>query len=282
MRFSERVGAQPARFEIQIDSIDESLRNGLWSSALMTFFSDEYGHRDTYSAASRRIVSFTRVAFLDFFKWPIDRSPDDHHRCVDVVRKWYFNANWFEVYDFIEASFEILNKLKRHQDANIFAELVNIQLERELSGYRFVDGHLVSITMQIEIDAVETAMTQEDKFAAVAEHLKSAISLFSDRKNPDHRNTIKESISAVEAVARIVSGNQKATLGEAIKAVETRHSIHPALKEGLLKIYGYTSDQGGIRHSLVDAPQVDASDAYFMLVSCSAFCNYLISKSVKK
>jgi hypothetical protein len=46
-------------------------------------------------------------------------------------------------------------------------------------------------------------------------------------------------------------------------------------------LYGYTSDTHGIRHALKDDSQPNAEDAKFMLVSCSAFVNYLVEKAQK-
>jgi len=56
-------------------------------------------------------------------------------------------------------------------------------------------------------------------------------------------------------------------------------AIHPALEKGFGAIYGYTNDADGIRHALLEEPTLDTDDARFFLVSCSAFANYLISKS---
>ena len=57
--------------------------------------------------------------------------------------------------------------------------------------------------------------------------------------------------------------------------------MHPALKTAFNKLYGYTNDEQGIRHSLLEKDTVDFEDAKFMLVSCSAFINYLTIKSSK-
>jgi hypothetical protein len=47
-----------------------------------------------------------------------------------------------------------------------------------------------------------------------------------------------------------------------------------------LKLYGYTSDAGGIRHSLVDGSDpVTVDDARLMIVVCSAFANYLVART---
>jgi len=57
--------------------------------------------------------------------------------------------------------------------------------------------------------------------------------------------------------------------------------MHPSLKQGFEKLYGYTSDDDGIRHALLDEANLDMEDARFMLVSCSAFVNYLVVKAQK-
>jgi len=94
---------------------------------------------------------------------------------------------------------------------------------------------------------------------------------------PDYRNSVKESISAVEGVTRILSGDQDATLWKALKIIEGNSPLHGALRKALEALYGYTSDADGIRHALSEGEEpVDPSTAKFMLVVCSAFVVYLI------
>ena len=57
--------------------------------------------------------------------------------------------------------------------------------------------------------------------------------------------------------------------------------LHPALSSAFDKLYGYTSDEQGIRHALLDSSNLQQEDAVFMLVSCSAFVSYLIAKSAR-
>ena len=62
----------------------------------------------------------------------------------------------------------------------------------------------------------------------------------------------------------------------------SEHSeIHGALKSAFNKLYGYTSDESGIRHAILDDPNIGFDEAKFMVVSCSAFVNFLISKAEK-
>ena len=54
------------------------------------------------------------------------------------------------------------------------------------------------------------------------------------------------------------------------------------MKEAFGKLYGYTSDANGIRHAGdIGGPSSTFEEAKFMLVSCSAFINYLIGVSEK-
>jgi len=79
-------------------------------------------------------------------------------------------------------------------------------------------------------------------------------------------------------MARELTGNPKATLGDALSMLEKNNHLHPALKKGFSTIYGYTSDEGGIRHAMLDEPTITVTDAKFFLVSCSTFINYLKAK----
>ena len=55
--------------------------------------------------------------------------------------------------------------------------------------------------------------------------------------------------------------------------------MHAALRQALEKLYGYTSDEKGVRHALLDEATVDEADARFMMVACSAFVTYLICRA---
>ncbi|MGN8151767.1 hypothetical protein ACTJK5_05780 [Agrobacterium sp. 22094] len=92
-------------------------------------------------------------------------------------------------------------------------------------------------------------------------------------------DSIRESIHAVESVARTIAAGTS-TLGPALTEIEKQLGMHPALKSGFGSIYGFTSDDSGIRHALLDKgdAKVDEVDAMFMLGACSAFVTYLVQK----
>jgi hypothetical protein len=68
---------------------------------------------------------------------------------------------------------------------------------------------------------------------------------------------------------------------KALAKLESKIAIHGGLKRGFAAIYGFTSDEEGIRHPLLDdhTANVDETDALFMIGACAAFVSYLINKA---
>lgn len=215
--------------------------------------------------------------WLHYFKRPTDTIDQYWQECYARLRSYFFQAKWYEVYDFIE--FVAMYGPERQRAK--FIETANSYLERENSAYRFVGNQIAEITSVEEIEAVEAALSITDEFRGARTHLSAALAMLSDRKNPDFRNSIKESISAVESLARKISKDESGTLGTILRELERSKKLHPALKSAFSSLYGYTSDAEGIRHSLLDEGSLTKADAKFMLVCCSAFINYALD-SIRK
>jgi hypothetical protein len=139
----------------------------------------------------------------------------------------------------------------------------------------------LGLRARVEIESIEEAISASQD--ADLDGLETALALFSQKPKPDFRNSIKESISAVESAAKHISGVPAGGLDAALEALSRQITIHPALKQGFLKLYGYTSDADGIRHCLSEEQSNAGFDeAKYMLVACSAFTNYLISKDARR
>lgn len=275
MRFSQRLGIRQVKTDLDKEGLSVELKNSLWTLVLELII-EARSNEKRYGEAHSDLSVYFRALWIHFFKWPIDNLPWSYSTvsagaATRTVREWFFKSDWDLVLDFIEFSSEFHPK---------FQQICNDFLKREMSAYRFVDGKLVEVNSKEEIEEIETAIKNSDKFNSVKTHLKTSLELLSDRKKPDYRNSIKESISAVESLAKIITKNEKTTLGQALKEIETKHNIPGSLKTAFSALYGYTSDEGGIRHSLLETGvNVDIEEARFMLIACSAFVNYLISKT---
>jgi hypothetical protein len=276
--FSQRKGFKKIKTEIQVDSMDNELRNCLWNMFQLVCLDTMKGYEWVSNLKEMEIL-FTEI-WHDYFKQPIDTMPTWWKDLYEAIRKYFFECEWYEVYDFLEF---IIDNYQDEERKEALKEACNSVLERELSAYRFVGTQIIEVTSKEEISEIEQAL--ETPLKTVNAHIGNALKLLSDRKSPDYRNSIKESISAVEAICRIIAEDEKATLGQALGIIEKKGKVelHKALKRAFESLYGYTSSAEGIRHSLglLEEPNLNSEDAKFMLVSCSAFINYLISKASK-
>ena len=233
-----------------------------------------------WSQVSKQINSLSEDLWEQHFRKDRDQIPlssrTRSNGAYDFFKKHFMEAKWYEAFDFLEAYLKGFEP--DHKDFMPFiSEWLNSILESDNSAYRIVGTEIVEITSPTEIQAIQDALSHATD--PVREHIAEALAKLSDRKAPDYRNSIKESISAVEAECRALTGSTTATLGVAIKTIP---NLHPALREGFLKIYGYTSDQSGIRHALTDGASPTYAEAKFMLSACSAFVSYLSQAAVQK
>jgi hypothetical protein len=285
MRFSDRIGVTQPKAVLQTDVIDEDLKNGLWE-ACTEFYLHPFGTRPS---VGHTIGVILKDVYVNYFKQTSDNIEFLIEGELQKQKDTFFELDWFEVYNFLEfLSGSAVRNFKPQTNAQIsdpkkfderFRSRVNFFLEREKSAYRFVGDAIVPITSELERSAIEQAMAASDRFSGARSHIQHAIALYGRKPEPDYRNAIKEAISAVESVVRVITKNEKSTLGDALKALESIRPLHPAFKQAMEKLYGYTSDEAGIRHSLIDLTKVDEADAKFMIVTCSAFVNFCVQRS---
>lgn len=267
--FSQRHGYSPLESAFQRESIDSALRTKLWN-ILKTAIWDRYSGHDS-SHARKRIDYMVRRLWFNYFNRDLDSLPDFYEPhgkqgAYDSLKGYFFNCRWFEIYDLLEAIANDQSELLSDETR----KWINNTLEEHNAAYRFVGTEIAEITDKNEIQAIEVALATAG--SPVRTHLDAALRMLSDKEAPDYRNSVKESISAVEAACRLITGNTSATLGDALKRVQ---NLHPAMSKAFSYLYGYTSDASGIRHSLTDETAISYADAKFMLVTCSAFVSYL-------
>ncbi len=121
-------------------------------------------------------------------------------------------------------------------------------------------------------------MLRESGMEGATTHLRQAAACINERRFAD---SVKESIHAVESVACMIDNKASKTLGPALTSLEKAGLLnHPALKEAFKKLYGYTSDERGIRHAFLDQESADVGldEAMFMFGACASFAAYLVNK----
>jgi hypothetical protein len=263
--FSQRMGITAATPKIQLDTMSTALRNSLWNVVTLEVLQNYRKPRDSSNSYVKgsNLHQYINTLYADFFKARVDTIPTYWYEFTPILSKAFFDLSWDRVYAFME--FTVANTGTAYSENIVQAS--NRVLERENSGYRFVAGKVTPITSSEEITEVEEAIKRGNSYAGVNTHLRTALVLMSDRENPDYRNSIKESISAVESLAKQLTGNAS-TLAPALNELEKHHSLHPALKKAFSSLYGWTSDAN-----------LTQADARFMLITCSAFINFVIDST---
>lgn len=281
--YSDISGIRPVSKAIQVKEFDDRTRtllcNELRELLEIVFEIDYELYKNFYSGVEisnefcKEIISevFAELNTLRkgySYKW---RNIYDE-KVAEVILKAVYN----EVLDMIWYICDWITRNMNYYD-NRHYKLLNKFFEKECIGYRFVSGKIIKITNKIEIAEIEKATTS--KYDGVNAHIRKAVSFLADHEKQDYKNCIKESISAVESICKVIIGKDNATLGEALKILESKRGLKGQLKSAFEKMYNYTNGQGGIRHAEgLFVSEVTFEEAKFMLVSCSAFVNYLVAE----
>jgi hypothetical protein len=264
-RFSLRNGYVEPRSIVQIDDLDEKTRVHIWNLVYIMRMR-EYDHY-------RALQLNDQFASGLWVEWHLPLEALENTSGNDflgMVKTAIVDGTFAEAFDVVEACVEAVGPK--------LSELLNNVFTKYLVGYRVVEGEIIPVTESSEVEAIEAAMDVLQPYGGARKHLENALSLLANREEPHYANVVKESISAVEALARHLTGAK--TLGDALKQLDAKGvPAHRALVEGWLKLYGYTSAEGGIRHGSIEHGDVDEALATYFLVTCSSMVGYLIKKA---
>jgi hypothetical protein len=177
---------------------------------------------------------------------------------IDRLGNVFEKEAYQKVYGWLEAV------LKHDHCPPDFPGRIQNILEECRAPYRIDDDVIWPLASTEEADAVKQAIVAlaPPRFSGARSHLKNAGSKLTQG---DYAGSVRESISAVESIARVLEPT--GDLAKALTILEQKAKLHPALKRAFLSLYGYTSDEKGIRHSLLSEEEaaVDEIDAVFFI-----------------
>lgn len=270
-KFSEKYGYTKVKDSFQVESMDERLKKRIWNTIRNEIF--DVIPLDTslgWDIRYQRDMNIINEVYDEYFG--VDFQPTSRMSELKTqIKQYYDKLAWYKVYDFLEA---LVYYHYSQQIKEKFKSKINSVLEFEMSGYRFIDDCIAPIVDEIEIKEIEDVFAS--KYDSVKVHLAKALEHLSDRENPDYQNSIKESITAVETIAKIITG-KNTDLASCLKQINL--DLNKQFITGMNNIYGWTCKEDGIRHGHTgEELKTSFDEAKYMLVSCSAFINYLISK----
>lgn len=284
--FSERIGKPTCVTTIQLNEFDDHTRTQI-SNQLFKLLDFIFSNQNEYSVgmyqdpASNMGSDFCKALRADVLGYSVFLHSFDiirWDREFDRIDNVIAQAPYNEVLDVIEYCYYWVTHRSDPLIKTTWKNAFNMLFRQEYVGYRFVSDQIVPVTDELEIREIEQAC--KTPFDGARTQLQKALGFLSDRENPDYKNCVKESISAVESVCKVISGNEKATLKDALNGlISNGMNIHGSLKSAILALYGYASDEGGIRHAERETEStVTFEEAKLMMVTCSAIVNYLVSE----
>ena len=199
------------------------------------------------------------------------------------VQNLAYGCEWFRFYDFIEGLYAAMihRDLARGHGtdggfAAKFAAHLNSFFEDEGIGWQLLNGKIVTRgaeAFEVVVAEAETALKDSGRPTA-AGHVHDALHALSRRPTADAAGAIYHSMGALECVARDLTSDPKATLGEILKH-------HPALvpaplDKTLSQVWGYASN---VARHVVEGHDASREDAELVVGLAATVTTYLTKRA---
>lgn len=273
MTFEEAEGAAAPPSQLRTKELSQELRAVLWAVIYEMIPKVDAGSVTVRWEVGEPWDSLLRRHHVMRLHRPADEYNANYQVNIDFLKSTIMQGNYVQVFGLMQWI------LREDETPAGLSAAVDKVLVFARAAYRVIGGDTIApIATTEEAQTVTSAFSilQEAEFGGALKHLKTAAS---EATAGQWASSVRESVHAVEATARsLVPGARE--LGPALAALEKDQIIHPALKKGFSAIYGFSSNEQGIRHPLVDDPEskVGETEALFMLGACSSFVTYMINR----
>jgi len=272
MTFAQSEGAESLPRQLERKEISDQLSSLLW--VIIHDSLDKALDYGTGVYAFLRLNSPWKEILRQWWVLRKFRNVDEFPDADDIkalVKNEVTSRDYIKVYDFLQFV------IRSPTCPASLESTISAVLERSHAPYRIINKTFVPIVSDEEVQAISKALeaAAASKARGPSAHLANAATALSDGQWSE---AIRESIHAVEAAAKSIEPTA-ATLGPALDKLQTSIRLNPALKKAFSALYGFTSDEKGIRHSLVFESEsaVSERDAVFMFGACASFVSYLVS-----
>jgi hypothetical protein len=274
MTFSQREGYEALPSLPRKDELPIKLKNKLWHFFSTTFTARKQNHIHSWHEINS--------SFQNFFTHYTLNNTNNGHESINNesiyinTKNLILNAQFNKTMTFLEL---FLKDDRFWQTKSQIERMFTDHHPNWRILYEKDETEFCYLTTDQEVDTLKKSYEalKTNGYKGAQTHLIRATQQFKDGKWAD---SIRESIHAVEAVCKKISGDDNATLGKAIAKIEKKHPINPQLKEAMGKLYNYTNGEHGIRHAHIDFDaNCDQADAQFMLGACASFISYLCQKA---
>lgn len=249
------------------------LRNSLWNLLFRIVASTDHS-RTAWCA-------ILRGGCLHFFREPIDELPlSDNEASRRRFRDLFFGLPDHRVYDLYEFLLADDRAGLKEADRKLVRHTINRVLDEEMAPVRLLRDRFVPLADSAGIDAAAGAEEALSLFGmdAAARHQSNAIAFLSRRPEPAARESVAESVLAVAAVVRTLSGAggpvAVGTVGPVADRVGLKGEFLAAV-EALLGRAHAASGLPGASHPA--APGF--AEAKLLVVFCASLVEFLLARS---
>lgn len=277
LTFSQANGYEEIPGPLKLGELPKEARTHIWNVFYGNLDSAKfYSYSMSATILRRPWDNIFKSVHINHDHQPIDDWINNFHDITSALR------NRIETNDFNKV-FDLLQFIMRQPGCpREFIESMKRVFKRFKLAYIIDDGPpstiLPAVTREEGKALLESLqILRKAGLSGGESHLRKASSCINQG---NWAESIKESIHAVESVARNIAPGAK-SLKSALNELEKKHGeLHHAQKESFIKLYGYTSDEQGIRHALIDQTEanVGMDEAVFMLGACASFTSYLWRK----
>ena len=274
--FSQAEGIDSLPQRAKLRELPKKARNALWSRLYQLTDYCKYESYD-YMALGKPWDSILYDYHIFFLIKPGDEFDDSVDDQQSEIKQLFLSGEYNRVFDFLQFV------LRHELVPDGFGEFVAATLHECLCAYSLITIESVWTIMPTAIPeqriSVEKALRvlTDGPFGGAREHLRKSVDCIN---TGDYSGSVRESIHAVESVARRLDSNARTLSGALASLAERGLVLHGAFKSGIKQLYGYASDEDGIRHSLSGATaNVDVADAVFMFGACASFAAFLVEKA---
>lgn len=186
-------------------------------------------------------------------------------------------VDWFTVLDLCQEIYRVMHSV------DLPADQLNIELNKVFNeasvAWRMTGEDFERVMDEATAAQIQAAKSilGEPRFEAPNDQFTLALTCFSERPEPNLKDSINNAIESIEGVARIISG-QPGVLSRLLDAEPLRGKIHGTLRETLKKLYAFRGDVTGHGQTGTQVEFYDAREAEWVLGMCSTSIVYLSKK----
>jgi hypothetical protein len=275
LTFTQAQRIEPLPSPLALGELSQHARTDLWNW-LWTCIP----HRDIISQwgglSAPEIEDILRRAYVELLHAPLDLFPDAVGTVPLIIKPIFLSGPYNIVFDLVQFI------LRNMSDVSNYPRVRQIFRQNMLS-YDIIDippdgPTIVPNASPEEGETIRKAFAELriGPFDGARHHLQQGADCINAGDAP---NAVAHAMHAVESVVRVIAPNN--SFNQALASLNAMSAIHPALKEALTRLYGYTSDEKGIRHPMLesDVAEVHMPEAVFMYGACAAFITYIIARA---